>query len=79
MRAGQMSRTMFCPACGAPAIAAVPPGGAAYWRTSCTHALQPMRMHAQRRAEVVEAWGLAREAERRHRRQVIADCEGRPL
>jgi hypothetical protein len=74
VKVGELSRMLFCPACGVPAVKADDPQGNEYWKTSCHHAARVVRMGPKRRAEVAAAF----RAGRPERNRVIADCEGNP-
>lgn len=82
MKVGQVSRSFFCPFCGAPAVGfrtsrLYDPLRAA-WGTSCAHAARPERMGPKRHAEVV-ARHEARQVRERERRRYIASCAGEPV
>lgn len=74
MKKGQISRSMFCPHCGAPAVG-MEWNGSRWWSLMC-HAAAPVRMGSKQRAEVLKTHEARTAYLSEHRRQAIADCTG---
>jgi hypothetical protein len=80
MNPGQLSNALFCPACGAPAIArrssALTEPLRCHWSTSCAHAATPTPMSAIQANLLTQTYAAERSIDSR---VYIATCTGEPI